>query len=144
MKKIANYHIFSVIFDELMSIYLIKGITFQEYDACNIVDVNKIASLYIEPRLRSLDQKRRDYIRWAFEYYMTTQSAPFEELRSAAQDLDYFCAPDDAQEFLRLLGLCLYGEDYLNYVNLDEYEEKPNYVLAQYAFEPTRHPYFDD
>lgn len=129
-----------------MCIYLIEGITFQEYDACNMVDVDKIASLYIdiEPLLRPLNQKRRDYIRWAFEYYMTTQSAPFEELRAAAQDLDYFCAPDDAQEFLRLLGLCLYGEDYLNYVNLDEYEEKPNYVLAQYAFKPTRHSYFYD
>ncbi|GIW85522.1 MAG: hypothetical protein KatS3mg107_1182 [Gemmataceae bacterium] len=71
-----------------MCIYLIEDITFQEYDTCNIVDVDKIVSLYIEPLLHPLNQKRRDYIRWAFEYYMTTQSAPFEELPAAVLDLD--------------------------------------------------------
>jgi hypothetical protein len=136
MKKKANYYIFAHIFHQLEAIQISKNISFINYRYNNIIDVNRIAVFFIEPVLRNLSQQQQDYIRWAFEYYMTTQNAPFVDLRAEVQDLE-FIHVYEAQEFLRLLGICLYGDDYLNNVNLEEYEEDPNPDLAWRAFVPS-------
>jgi hypothetical protein len=136
MKKKANYHVFSNFFSLLGSIQICDNVSFIDYDCCNIIDVNRIAVFFIEPYLRLLTQEQQDYIRWAFEYYMITQNAPFEDLRAEAQDLDFIHC-DQAQEFLRLLGMCLYGDNYLDHVNLEEYEEEPDWDLGWRVFWPS-------
>src|ERR1051325_6447606 len=132
--KTANYYIFGEIWSLLERLQFIKGIQFEQYDLANPPDVTIIIEQCIQPYYDMASEANKSLIRATFEYYMTTRASPFQELRDSAHDL--MLVDDGASdEFLDTVGRALFGDQYLNNIDIRGYLEVLDTRAARCVFD---------
>ena len=120
--KPANYFHIAELFNLLERVELIDRIPFEDYDPDNESDARRIAQEFIRPSLIQANQSKQEELRWALEYYTTTDSAPFQLFRDRCQDLS-LPDSDDWRRFFRWIGESLYGDGFSHPVDPSQYSE---------------------
>ena len=133
--KQANYLVFGELWHLLERLQLIDGIDFGEFALDDPADVSAIIERWIRPYFEAASESNKSLIQSSFVYYLTTRTAPFEELRDDAQDLMLFS--DGAEvSFLEAVGRALFGKTYLDDVRIENYVELLDERAARMVFSP--------
>ena len=133
MGKTTNYCLLKAILTYLERLEIQRKVSFFDYNPNTKEDIQKIAIQSIQPKLLELSKEDQNLVRWSIEYHTTIGLDDFQSTRDEVQELSLE-DPESWEDFFTHFGSALYGENFLDEVNPDDYIEKPDQVAAGKPF----------